>query len=1135
MIEIFKVFGTIGLNSQEANKGLDDLDQKGQQTSNNLSGNFEKASAAANRMGSASTQLGTGLTTLTAPILGIGVAALKSGGEFEASMNSVQALTKATEVEFESLQQLALKMGSTTAHSASQAADGMGFLAQAGFETDEIMQALPGVLQLASAGNIGLAEAADKASNVLSGFGLKADQINRVNNAMAATAANANTDILQLANGLSFAAPVAAGFGVDIETTVAAMGKLSDAGIQSTRAGTSFSQIMVLMADRADKLGVEVFKGGKAIESYSEALGTIQQNGADTNEVLEALQQVAANVGHEFTTAELATDEGMVAALTAIKEEGFSAEQALEQFGNTVGGSVISLVNAAEGEMRDFPTLLTEIQEQGLTASEIMDIFGQRAGPAMLALLSTTRPEIESYSDALSVINQNGGEAEVALEALLTVANEAGAGLDSINDDVGIVTALEAIKEEGFDAEQIMERFGQRVGSDLVSLLAAGGNGVADLRKEVTGTNAAAELAEAKMKGFQGSLKLLSSAFEGLAIAIADSGLLEFVTNMVTKLAGFLGKLSETNPMLLKIGVAIGAILGVAGPLLIIVGQMITAFGAITGALAVFTGGAGAAAGAGAAVSASLGAILIPIATIIAAIGALVLAWKNNFGNIRDVTENTIGRIKEVFGDSFARISAVWTETLQPALQSLGEMLGFIGGEVEGVNVWSTIFEAVFMTIADVVVFAVEVITNIVATMVETFANTIGFITALMQGDFGEAFSIALDSVKSFVNLVGGLITSFVGLFSESGANAVQGFIDGILGKLEAARETVVNFGRRIMGWFRGSLGEESPSKEFAQSGVNSALGYIQGLTSMHGEVSEAAKKTAQAAIKSFEQELKDINVQLQIGALDEGQAREKLVAIRDTLKETIDEMVRAGTDAGPVFTGLADKFIQVKGSIEQIDQAVAQLAEEDKRLATEMIANGDLTVSERITQLESLVSSSQTSASQIEVIEKELNERRKELSEELKAISQAEFDKRKALGEVSLQDELARLEEQLAAFEGTTQARLQLETQIINKRTEVNNALKALDQAEFDFRKLKGEESLESELARKQKELSAIQEHNLEKLALATEVFNLEQAIKDRDIELEQARFEAKKQLGLTTLEDELANLEKQLEQNRS
>ncbi|MQB02300.1 MAG: phage tail tape measure protein, partial [Actinobacteria bacterium] len=148
------------------------------------------------RIGSQLQSTGRRLTTrLTLPIVGLGVGILKVAGDFQSSMNQVRAVTGAAGAEFTQLEDLAKDLGRTTQFSASQAADAMYFLASAGFDTNEIMEALPGTLQLAAAAQMDLATAADLASNILSGFGLEATELGRVNDALVATFQNTNTNV----------------------------------------------------------------------------------------------------------------------------------------------------------------------------------------------------------------------------------------------------------------------------------------------------------------------------------------------------------------------------------------------------------------------------------------------------------------------------------------------------------------------------------------------------------------------------------------------------------------------------------------------------------------------------------------------------------------------------------------------------------------------------------------------------------------------------------------------------------------------------------------------------------------------------------------------------------------------------
>ena len=172
--------------------------------------------------------------------LGITVAApLKFAVDFESAMARVKALSGATDEQFKALSDTARKLGATTVFSASEAAEGMQYLAMAGFGANDTIKAMPGLLNLAAAGQTELAETSDIASNILSGFGLKASEMARVADVMAKTMTTANVDTRMLGETMKYVAPVASGLGASIEEVSALAAKLGDVGIQGSMAGTT--------------------------------------------------------------------------------------------------------------------------------------------------------------------------------------------------------------------------------------------------------------------------------------------------------------------------------------------------------------------------------------------------------------------------------------------------------------------------------------------------------------------------------------------------------------------------------------------------------------------------------------------------------------------------------------------------------------------------------------------------------------------------------------------------------------------------------------------------------------------------------------------------------------------------------
>src|SRR5690625_4114830 len=154
-------------------------------------------------------------------------------------MNEVAALSGATGDELDQLRAKAREMGAATMFSASEAADAMGFLAMAGFDTNEVLEAIPGTLQLAASAQMDLGRAADIVSNILTGYGKTTEELAHVNDVLVASFTSANTNLEQLGEAMKYAGPVASSAGVQFEEAAAALSLMGNAGIQGSMAGTS--------------------------------------------------------------------------------------------------------------------------------------------------------------------------------------------------------------------------------------------------------------------------------------------------------------------------------------------------------------------------------------------------------------------------------------------------------------------------------------------------------------------------------------------------------------------------------------------------------------------------------------------------------------------------------------------------------------------------------------------------------------------------------------------------------------------------------------------------------------------------------------------------------------------------------
>lgn len=174
---------------------------------------------------------------------------VRTFSDFQSSMAQVQAITRASAIEMSMLTDVARELGATTEFTGKQAADALRFLGMAGFTASESMQAIPDMLNLATAASMDLARSADIASNIMSAFGIAANNAASVTDVLAAASSRANTDVEQLGTAMAFAGPVAQAMGVSVNDAAAAIGVLSDAGIQGSMAGTGLRRVLSSLAN----------------------------------------------------------------------------------------------------------------------------------------------------------------------------------------------------------------------------------------------------------------------------------------------------------------------------------------------------------------------------------------------------------------------------------------------------------------------------------------------------------------------------------------------------------------------------------------------------------------------------------------------------------------------------------------------------------------------------------------------------------------------------------------------------------------------------------------------------------------------------------------------------------------------
>lgn len=316
-------------------------------------------------IGKSLTGIGADLSLkVTAPLALMGGMAFKTAADFDDSMRKVAAITGATGDQFDALRKMALELGSTTAFTASQAAAAMQYLGMAGLSTNEILEATPQMLSLASAGAMDLGVAADIATNVLSGFNLTVSDLAHVSDVLAQAASSSNTSVEQLGYAMAYVGPVASSSGRSIEETTAAIQVMSNAGIQGTMAGTalrgSLSNLLSPSEQATDILaayGLTAEDVNPEIHSLADIVDTL---GGVNLSTADAMTIFGDRAGPAMLSLLRAGGDSIRDYTQALENSDGAARRMAETMEGGVGGSVRQLRSAVEGLSISFGDLIAE-------------------------------------------------------------------------------------------------------------------------------------------------------------------------------------------------------------------------------------------------------------------------------------------------------------------------------------------------------------------------------------------------------------------------------------------------------------------------------------------------------------------------------------------------------------------------------------------------------------------------------------------------------------------------------------------------------------------------------------------------------------------------------------------------------
>ncbi|MCF0105258.1 MAG: phage tail tape measure protein, partial [Holdemanella sp.] len=348
-MELFELIGKIIIDGvDKAGSDLEGVSKKAFEVGSSLS-----------KAGENITKTGEKLMPVTLAISGLGTAIVKVSSDFEAGMSEVSAISGATGDELEALRQKAMEMGAKTKFSASEASDGLKYMAMAGWKTTEMLDGLEGIMNLASASGEDLGTTSDIVTDALTAFGLSAKDSTHFADILATASSNANTNVSLMGETFKYVAPVAGALGYSAEDVAHSIGLMANAGIKGSQAGTTLRSMFSRLsappkecAEAMDKLNISITNQDGSMKTLEQVMGDLRSafNGLGEAESAELAKNLAGQEAMSGLLAIVNASESDYNKLsTAIDNCDGSAENMANTMNDNLQGQLVLLKSQLEG------------------------------------------------------------------------------------------------------------------------------------------------------------------------------------------------------------------------------------------------------------------------------------------------------------------------------------------------------------------------------------------------------------------------------------------------------------------------------------------------------------------------------------------------------------------------------------------------------------------------------------------------------------------------------------------------------------------------------------------------------------------------------------------------------------------
>ena len=331
---------------------------------------------------------------------------VSGAADFEAAMDRVKAATGASEEEMRGLES-AVKDAASAGYTNTETAAALENIAKAGVDAQEAVGGLPGVMSLAKAGDVELAQSAEYLTKIIAAMGEKFGEAGRYADVLALGANASNTSVTGLAQALSYSAPAAKALNLSLEYTVGLLGKFADNGIDASRSGTALNGILSQFLDPASKFRNELALIGIKTNNFEEALNQLAAAGPRGANAILAVGMEAGPALRGLLNTGIGALDDLVGKLK--NAEGSAAATAKTLTGN-LNGSLKSLSNAWQAVKDVLGTSVLPVLKQGV--DELSQAFRQAVADGTVqrfgeSIATAFRNGIQFVRDFVSTVDLN--------------------------------------------------------------------------------------------------------------------------------------------------------------------------------------------------------------------------------------------------------------------------------------------------------------------------------------------------------------------------------------------------------------------------------------------------------------------------------------------------------------------------------------------------------------------------------------------------------------------------------------------------------------------------------------------------------------------------------------------------------